>query len=124
MTITEPSIGLSIRKRRWFQFSLRTLMTVVTLLAVPLGYVGWQAKIVSERKAMLDIENGHLMEEAEVGGHKDAAIPLIRRWLGDHFCSSIFLKQEAELERYQEAFPEAEIYHPAPPVPPARNSAR
>ncbi len=33
-----------------FQFRLRTLMIVVTLLAVPLGYVGWQAKIVRERK--------------------------------------------------------------------------
>jgi hypothetical protein len=33
-------------KRRRYQFSLRTLMIVVTLLAVPLGYIGWQAKIV------------------------------------------------------------------------------
>ena len=40
------------RKRRWFQFSLRTLMIGVTLLAVPIGYVGWQAKIVRERTAM------------------------------------------------------------------------
>jgi hypothetical protein len=38
------------RKRRWFQFSLRWLMIAVTLLAVPLGYVGWQAKIVRERR--------------------------------------------------------------------------
>ncbi len=29
-------------KRRWYQYRLRTLMIVVTLLAVPLGYVGWQ----------------------------------------------------------------------------------
>ena len=41
------------RKRRWYQFGLRTLMIAVTLLAVPLGYVGWQAKIVRERKAAL-----------------------------------------------------------------------
>ena len=39
---------------RWFQFSLRTLMVAVTLLAVPLGYVGWQAKIVRERKTALE----------------------------------------------------------------------
>jgi hypothetical protein len=39
------------RKRRWFQFSLRTLMIGVTVLAVPCGYVGWQAKIVRERTA-------------------------------------------------------------------------
>ena len=29
-------------------------MIVVTLLAVPLGFVGWQAKIVRERKARLE----------------------------------------------------------------------
>jgi hypothetical protein len=39
--------------RRRFQFRLRTLMIGVPLLAVPLGYVGWQAKIVRERRAML-----------------------------------------------------------------------
>jgi hypothetical protein len=43
-----------MRIKRWFQFSLRTLMIVITLLAVPLAYVGWQAKIVRERKAMLE----------------------------------------------------------------------
>src|SRR5438477_6176 len=32
------------------QFRLRTLMIVVTLLAVPLGYVGRQAKIVRKRR--------------------------------------------------------------------------
>jgi hypothetical protein len=37
------------RKRRWFQFHVRTLMIGVTLLAVPMGYVGWHAKIVRER---------------------------------------------------------------------------
>ena len=37
-----------------FQFSLRTLMIGVTLLAVPCAFVGWQAKIVRERKAWLD----------------------------------------------------------------------
>jgi hypothetical protein len=40
--------------RRRFQFRLRTLMIAVTLLAVPLGYVGWQAKVVHERQAMRD----------------------------------------------------------------------
>jgi hypothetical protein len=28
------------RKHRWFQFSLRTLLIVVTLLAILCGYVG------------------------------------------------------------------------------------
>jgi hypothetical protein len=38
--------------RRRFQFRLRTLMIGVTLLAVVYGYVGWQAKIVRERRAL------------------------------------------------------------------------
>jgi hypothetical protein len=39
--------------RRRFQFRLRTLMIVVAVLALPCAYVGWQAKIVRERRAML-----------------------------------------------------------------------
>ena len=38
---------------RYFQFSLRTMFVVVTLLAIPCGYVAWQDQIVRERKAML-----------------------------------------------------------------------
>jgi hypothetical protein len=53
-------------KRRWFQFRLRTLMIVVTLLAVPLGYVGWQVKIVRERKAL---EPSVFIAEEDFGHH-------------------------------------------------------
>jgi hypothetical protein len=40
--------------RRRFQFRLRTLMILVTLLAGVCGYIAWQAKIVKERKAVAD----------------------------------------------------------------------
>jgi hypothetical protein len=40
-------------KRRWFQFSLRTLLIGATLLAVACGYVGRQFEIVRERKSLL-----------------------------------------------------------------------
>jgi hypothetical protein len=42
MEAEPPQAEQPKRKRHWFQFRLRTLMIVVTLLAVPLGYVGWQ----------------------------------------------------------------------------------
>ena len=42
------------RKRRWYQFSLRMLQIAVAMLALPLGYVGWKAKIVREREAFLE----------------------------------------------------------------------
>jgi hypothetical protein len=67
--------------RRRFQFRLRTLMIGVTLLAVPCAYVGWQAKIVRERRALLDEIN------AAGGGEVPADIahrpPWLRRILGD-----------------------------------------
>jgi hypothetical protein len=44
-------------KRRWFQFRLRSLLIGVTLAAIPCGYVGWQAKIVRDRKAFLQTRN-------------------------------------------------------------------
>jgi hypothetical protein len=37
-----------------FQFRLRTLFIVLTLLAIPCGYVGWQKKIVADRAAFLE----------------------------------------------------------------------
>jgi hypothetical protein len=51
------TIGHAAMRPR-FQFRMRTMMIVVTLLAVPCGYVGSQAKIVRERESVLaDIEN-------------------------------------------------------------------
>ena len=41
------------RKRRRFQFRLRTLMIGVSVLAGLRGYVGRQAEIVRERSALL-----------------------------------------------------------------------
>jgi hypothetical protein len=53
---TEPSnADPAKRKRRWLQFSLRSLMIGVTLFCVVVGgYVGWQKRIVSERLALRD----------------------------------------------------------------------
>src|SRR5690349_20051060 len=68
--------------RRRFQFRLRTLMIVVTLLAVPCAYVGWQAKIVRERRALFDeikaADGGELND-----GNVSPSPPWLRRILGD-----------------------------------------
>ena len=39
-------------KRRWIQFRLRTLLIGVAILAIPMGYVGWKAKVAKQRMAM------------------------------------------------------------------------
>src|ERR1041385_1611090 len=65
------------------QFRLRTLMIAVTLLAVPLGYIGWQGKIVRGRKAMR--EHIKLVDDGECWPvrHATGSVPWIRQLLGD-----------------------------------------
>jgi hypothetical protein len=109
----EPPKG----KRRWFQFRLRTLVIVVTLLTVRCAYVGWQAKIVRERKAMLEAGDDRPVFSATLDENKDGAIPMIRLRFGDHFCRMIILKHSADINLYMAAFPEADVEIPAPPAP-------
>jgi hypothetical protein len=40
-------------RRRWFQFSLRTLLIVVAILSVPLGWVGWKKGQVQRERATI-----------------------------------------------------------------------
>jgi hypothetical protein len=55
------------RKRRWFQFSLRSLMIVATLLAIPCAYVSWQAEIAKRRMAMYQQFFSYSMEITRIG---------------------------------------------------------
>jgi hypothetical protein len=99
------------RNRRWFQFSLRTLLIVVTLLAVVCGYVGWQAKIVRERKAML--KNPQFCLACQLFEVAGRGIPWIRWRLGDIDCYAIIGDEkviDADLDRYRVAFPEADVW--------------
>ncbi|HEV2972350.1 MAG TPA: hypothetical protein VGY55_20415 [Pirellulales bacterium] len=91
-----------------FQFHLRTLLIVVTLLTIPCAYIGAQAEIVRERKAML--ENGHLtLSEATPARNR---LPRLRVWLGDVDCFILYfdpIVSDSDLERYRVAFPEAQV---------------
>jgi hypothetical protein len=40
-------------RRRWFRFSLRTLLIVITVLSVPLGWVGWRLGQVRKERATI-----------------------------------------------------------------------
>ena len=93
--------------RRRFQFLL-----VVTLLAVPMGYVGWQTKIVRDRKLMTDQDSPvRSYVRSDIPGE---AIPWIRRSLGDKEYHHIDLVDSASDETvglYLTAFPEAAVVH-------------
>jgi hypothetical protein len=97
------------RKRRWFQFSLRTLMIGVALLAVPCGYLEWQAKIVRERRAFC---NSHIGLYDFYDTSPRHRLPWLRKILGDDVYCVVALPIEspkAERALVAEVFPEAEI---------------
>jgi hypothetical protein len=95
--------------RRRFQFRLRTLMIGVTLLSVVCGYVAHEAKIMLERKALL--ESGRLSLVGQVA-EETRRIPWLRARLGDVDCWIIALDDKTsdlELERVRSSFPEADV---------------
>jgi hypothetical protein len=100
---------------RRFQFSLRTLLIVVTAICLALGgYVGWQKKIVRDRKAML-------VKIVERERHPYREWPglyrmnWIREWLGDQPIVEIVLPpdssfQNQDFDEIEAAFPEAHVH--------------
>jgi hypothetical protein len=117
-----------------FQFRLRTLMIVVTLLAVPMSYVGWQAKIVRERTVWLKTHAAREPVDDDVffleigwvifrdSDSEQHAPSRIRLWLGDEARRVILVLPEAPSTDAAEAaalFPEATIYKYRP-LQPAR----
>lgn len=92
---------------RRFQFSLRTLLIVVALLALPCAYVGWEAKIVAQRKSWLEAhpDTDHTFPP----GLEPGEISWVRRWLGDEERCQINVRgfSQDELETTSKLFPEA-----------------
>ena len=126
------------RKRRWFQFSLRTLLIGVTLVAIAAWYVRSEVNFVNERKELasyLAAQNGAgpnrvtFASESERqlkrlkwnlpfrAGSKTYNPPFLRvsflrEWLGDDFALVVEFygrRPEAFMKRLKAAFPEAEI---------------
>jgi hypothetical protein len=130
----EPPI---LSPRRWFQFRLRTLMIGVTLLAVPMGYVGWKAETVRQRRSLLTLivssGGGYYTTEGDqvyfpvgsmpMGGayfpdpfmvladrHPNQDPSKIRRWLGDEYIDLIWIPKSVssnDATRIAGGFPEA-----------------
>src|SRR4051812_34590700 len=101
-----------------FQFRLRTLMIVVTLLAVPLGYIGWQVRLVRERKGSRATNVAFFYKAIDMAFFdrerypEPATISWIRERLGDEAIQVVRPRTGASAEtiaKLQAAFPEAEF---------------
>lgn len=111
-------------RRRWFRFSLRTLLVVMTALC---SWLGWESSVVRGRKALLaeikDKPGFIITTAADYTGRYPpgkaipdlATIPIVRRWLGDQAIQEIWSIRhyqgfsEEQLGRLTKAFPEAEF---------------
>ena len=115
--------------RRRFQFRLRTLLIGVTLFAlIPCGYLGWQAKIVKQRRTAASeltqygaiswaseftaLPPGISLKKLSVEMVYRRPLPQVswlRRLLGDDYAVSVLYSPripDESLDRIKAAFPE------------------
>lgn len=116
----------SPKTRCWFQFGLGTMFVVVLLAAIPLGWLGWQLRIVRQRQAMRDwiTSIGGAVRPMEAKPYSpysvnayEQPIPVWREWLGDETIdyASVPTITRAELDLISMTFPGALIRHSTPP---------
>jgi hypothetical protein len=90
------------------QFRLRTLMIVVTLLAVACGYVGRHIELVRERRAFCESPQFLVMRNS--AGDKQRS--WTDRLFGDFIYDQVIADDrvsDSDLERCRLAFPEADV---------------
>jgi len=102
------------------RFSLRTLFVLVTICGAVIGYVGWQWRIVQERKAVFALLGAYEMRPAPQPAPAiilywpdDLPLPWVRRLMGDSKVPSwgrlSYRVTAADLQRIKRALPEAVI---------------
>ncbi len=115
-------------RRRWFRFSLRSMFVAATLLCL---WLGWELSVLRARQTVRRELKGNaafhfVSVEAMAAqmvvpvGSPPASVPLVRRWLGDEAIDQIWYTRhlqgfsEADLQRLEKAFPEAELFESLP----------
>lgn len=103
-------------RRRWFQFSLRTLLIVVMVLSGPFAWTAYQLNWLRERHEILPDGNTSSgptrMKAVFHCGNGYAAAPWPLRLFGEAGCyalSTTFTDSSPEVIRLRRLFPEAEI---------------
>ena len=78
--------------RRWLQFSLRTFLIVVTLLAMGLGYVSFRAREQRAAVARIQELGGHVQYDYQWGPNPKPSPPgwpWLRRLVGDEYFQEV-----------------------------------
>lgn len=78
--------------RRWLQFSLRTFLIVLTLLAMGLGYVSFRAREQRAAVARIKELGGHIQYDYQRGSNPKPSPPgwpWLRRLVGDEYFQDV-----------------------------------
>ena len=128
----EKQVATSAPKRRWFRFSLRGLLVIVTVFGC---WLGWQISAIHLRRSTaerIEAEGGFVEVwvkpepiqgngelgltygggERVLGPEREPEIPEWRRWLDDQAFNQITLPSgwtESDLVRARALFPEARV---------------
>jgi hypothetical protein len=96
-------------RRRWLQFSLRTLFILLTLAALAVAWIASDRRIAMARRRFLLGEEGRA-QPAFIPAENE--LSFWRKYFGDQSRKSISLPvgaTAADVEEAQRLFPEAEI---------------
>ena len=127
--------GPEAPRRRWLTQERTVLLVVSLVVAIGLGWLGWQAQIARHRRAMREqLEaTGKFLSDLPYTGlrtlirpaERDSGIPSITWLFGDEYVAEIWLESplgDSDREAIA-AFPEAEVVmidvsspRPAPPL--------
>jgi hypothetical protein len=108
--------------KRRLQFSLRSLLIVVTVAAVACAWLAHEAHAVQQRKSLRQWieEGGGTCIANGLGPHippgsRIEEPSLVRRWLGDQTVGTVFLPRKTsnkDLQRIKTCFPGASLVPP------------
>jgi hypothetical protein len=129
---TEPPRADPPKRKRRFQFRLRTLMIGITVFCVVIGgYIGWQKKIVRERRSWLIRLQEQGYKYPKIGdiviyaGNGHGGPNIVRRWLGDEAIIAVALPatiSEEDRETTLRLFPESNVTQT--PIAPERPATK
>jgi hypothetical protein len=95
----------SSSQRRWFQFSLRTMLIGVMLVSIPLAWVGYSLNWIRQRREM--IERGRAFRAWPETVTRDAPSGL---WIFGERGSQILASEPTDMEKVKHLFPEADVF--------------
>jgi hypothetical protein len=107
-------------KRRWFRFSLRIAFVALTIISLPMGWLGYQLNLI-RREVFLKNLRANSREKytfwtvSELGDKWEPKpqIPSVRRVLGDQPYSRLILPAHFGpdlIDKANDLFPEAQVW--------------